>query len=280
MTGLTYLEAIILGLVQGLGEFLPISSSGHLALLQYMFGIKGENVLIFAVLLHFGTLISVFAVYRKDIWHLIKELIEVFKDIFQGRGFNINKNSTRRLGFLIVAATLPTVVIGLVFKDVFTSFYGSLISIGIGLVFTGTVLFIAEKMSGGKKSEDRMLFRSAIFVGIMQGIAIAPGVSRSGSTLFGGLITQLDREFAVKFAFLISIPSILGSVILEAPKAVEAGMEGMPLGPILTGMIVAAISGFAAIKVMIRLVSNKRLSLFSYYTWVVGTVAVIYGVLF
>lgn len=280
MATLTYLQAIILGLIQGLAEFLPISSSGHLALLQYFFGINGDSVLLFAVLLHLGTLISVFVVYWHDIVQLVIELVRCIADICTGKGPRININPTRRLGFMIIVATIPTGIIGLAFNKTFESFYSSLIAIGIGLLITGFILMIAEKMGRGKKNVDRMKFRSAVFIGIMQGIAITPGISRSGSTLFGGLITGLDRAFAVKFAFLISIPSILGSVVTEMPDALKAGTSGMPIGPIIVGVVVAAISGFVAIKAMIKLVSNKKLSGFSYYVWALGAFTLIYGIFF
>lgn len=280
MTTLTYLQAIILGLVQGLGEFLPISSSGHLALLQHFFKINGDSVLLFAVMLHLGTLISVFLVYWKDIIALIKELGACFKDIFAGKGLRINATPTRRLGFMIIVATIPTALIGMLFKDVFESMYLSLIAIGIGLLTTGSLLWIAQRMSGGKKQIGDMKFRSAVFVGIMQGLAITPGISRSGATLFGGLITGQNKEFAVKFAFLISIPSILGSFILEFPAAMKAGMIGISIGPLLVGMVVAAVSGYIAIRAMIRVVSGKKLTVFSFYTWTLGTLVLVYGLFF
>ena len=274
---MTYFQAIILGLAQGLSEFLPISSSGHLALLQYFFGISAENVLPFAVLLHLGTLVSVFIIYWKDIVELVKELGAVIKDLFTGKGLRINANPTRRLGFMIIVATIPTAVIGLVFNDLFSALYLSLAAIGTGLLITGTILFIAEKMGKNNKSVKEMKFRNAFFVGVMQGIAICPGISRSGSTLFGGLISGLNKEFAVKFAFLISIPSILGSVIVEAPDAFRAGMDISLIGPVIVGVIVSALSGLLAIKAMIKLVSNKRLIGFSFYTWALGIAVIVYS---
>lgn len=277
---MTYFQAIILGLAQGLSEFLPISSSGHLALLQYFFDVSADNVLPFAVLLHLGTLVSVFIVYWKDIVELVKELGAVIKDIFTGKGLRINANPTRRLGFMIIVATIPTAIIGLLFNDAFAALYLSLVSIGIGLLITGTILMIAEKMGKSNKSVKEMKFRNAAFVGIMQGIAICPGISRSGSTLFGGLISGLNKEFAVKFAFLISIPSILGSVIIEAPDAFEAGMDMSLIGPVIVGVIVSALSGLFAIKAMIKLVSNKRLIGFSFYTWALGIAVIVYALLF
>ncbi len=277
---MTYLQAVILGLAQGLSEFLPISSSGHLALLQYFFEINAEQVLPFAVLLHLGTLISVFIVYWSDIVELIKELGAVIKDIFTGKGLRINANPTRRLGFMIIVATIPTAVIGLAFNDLFASLYLSLFAIGFGLLITGAILLIAERMSKNNKGIKEMKFRHALLVGLMQGVAICPGVSRSGSTLFGGLISGLNREFAVKFAFLISIPSILGSVIVEAPDAFKAGMSMSVIGPVIAGVVVSAISGLIAIKAMIKLVSNKKLTGFTVYTWALGAFVIGYAMLF
>ncbi len=271
-----YFESIILGLVQGLAEFLPISSSGHLALLQYFFGIDGEQVLPFAVLLHFGTLISVFIVYWKDIWELIIELGLTIKDLFTGRGLRLKERPVRKLGVMIIVATIPTGIIGVLFNSYFEKMYSSLIAIGIGLIITGFIMFFAEKMGSAKKGIEKMNFRNAIFIGVLQGIAICPGISRSGSTLVGGLSTGLDRAFAVKFAFLISIPSILGSVVMEAPAAIEAGLGGATMGPIIAGVVVAAVSGLFAIKTMIKLVSNKKLTYFSFYVWVVGILTIGY----
>ena len=279
MATLSYLQAIILGLVQGLAEFLPISSSGHLALLQYFFGVEADSVLIFTVLLHLGTLIAVFVVYWKDIVDLLKELCCVIYDVCHGRGLRINHNPTRRLGFLIIVASIPTALIGLIFNDMFESFYSSLTAIGLGLLFTGTILWIADKTASGDKHIREMKFSNAVFVGVMQGIAITPGISRSGSTLFGGLMCGLDRAFAVKFAFLISIPSILGSFLLELPDAMHEGLGGASMGPVITGVIVSGLSGYFAIKVMIKLVTDKHLSWFSFYTWGLGALVLVYSVL-
>ncbi len=263
-------EAILLGLVQGLAEFRPISSSGHLALLQYFFGIEGENVLIFAVMLHVGTLFSVFAVYWKEIKDLFLELMMLFRDIFTGKGLRINANETRKLGFLIIAATIPTAVIGFAFRDIFASMYLSLAAIGTGLLITGTLLWTAERINKGQKQLGDMKFIHAALIGVFQAIAITPGISRSGSTLVGGLFSGLEKNFAVKFAFLISIPSIIGSVVLELPDALRNGFDSALILPVLIGVLVSAVSGFVAIKTMIRVVSGKRLFIFSAYTWLLG----------
>ena len=275
---MNYFEAIILGLVQGLAEFLPISSSGHLALLQQAFGIHEGKVLLFAVLLHVGTLISVFIVYWKDIWELIVELCLTIRDLCTGKGLRLAERPIRKLGVMIIVATIPTAIIGLVFSDFFDSLYNSVIPIGVGLIITGFLLIFAEKKGEGNRGIQQMNFRNAIFIGLVQGVAICPGISRSGSTLFGSLICNLDRKFAVKFVFLISIPSILGSAVLEAPAALEAGVTAAEVGPVLVGMLVAAVSGLVAIKTMIKIVSDKKLSYFSYYVWVLGLFVVLYGI--
>ena len=274
---MTYFEAVILGLVQGLAEFLPISSSGHLALLQQWFGIDENKVLLFAVLLHVGTLISVFIVYWKDIWELIVELCLTIKDLCTGKGLRLEDRPVRKLGVMIIVATIPTAIIGLLFNDLFDKLYTSVLPIGIGLIITGFLLILAERTGNSSRGIDRMNFRNALFIGTVQGIAICPGISRSGSTLFGSLICNLDRKFAVKFVFLISIPSILGSAVMEAPDAIKAGFDMAQLGPVLVGMIVAAVSGLIAIKTMIKIVSDKKLSYFSYYVWALGAAVVIYS---
>ena len=275
---LTYAKAIILGLVQGLAEFLPISSSGHLALLQHFFGISGDDVLVFTVLLHMGTLVSVFIVYWKDIFRLIFELCYCIRDIARGRGPRFYSNPTRKLGVMIIVATIPTAIIGLLLNDTFEGLYSNILAIGIALIITGTILWIADRFGRNDKHIREMTLTHAVVVGTMQGLAIAPGISRSGSTLFGGLISGLERDFAVKFAFLISIPSILGSFVLEIPDALKSGTEGLSAGPVIVGVIVSAISGLVAIKAMIKIVSNKKLTIFSFYTWTLGIIVVVYAI--
>ncbi|MBQ1390838.1 MAG: undecaprenyl-diphosphate phosphatase, partial [Firmicutes bacterium] len=267
---MSYFEAIILGLLQGLAEFLPISSSGHLAVAQHFFEIKGSDVLLFTVLLHIGTLVSVFIVYWRDILDLVIELVNTIRDLVTGQGLRLEERPIRKLGVMIIVATIPTAIIGLLFNDFFESLYTNLLPIGIGFIITGCLLYFSEKFGASKRDIRKMNFRNAIFIGVMQGIAIAPGISRSGSTMVGGLTCNLKRDFAVKFAFLISIPSILGSAILEVPDAIRAGIEPGVIGPAIVGMVVAAVSGLAAIRWMIRVVVNQKLKYFSYYVWALG----------
>lgn len=275
-----YIEAIVLGLVQGLSEFLPISSSGHLALLENLFEIKEESVLFFAVLLHIGTLVSIFIVYHEDIYALIKELGLLFKDIFSGKGLRIEERPIRKLGIMIIVSSIPTAIMGLLFSNFIDKVFGSLIVISICWIITGLILFFSEKLKSNSKEIEGMKYRNAIFIGICQGLAIMPGISRSGSTIVGSLVTGLKREFAVEFAFLISIPAILGSAILEFPKAIKAGIDPSTIGPMIVGFLVAAISGYFAITTMIRIVSKHKMIYFSYYVWVIGVGTFIYSILF
>lgn len=275
-----YIEAIVLGLVQGLSEFLPISSSGHLALLENLFEIREESVLFFAVLLHIGTLVSIFIVYHEDIYALIKELGLLFKDIFSGKGLRIEERPIRKLGIMIIVSSIPTAIMGLLFSNFIDKVFGSLIIISICWIITGFILFFSEKLKSNSKEIEGMKYRNAIFIGICQGLAIMPGISRSGSTIVGSLVTGLKREFAVEFAFLISIPAILGSAILEFPKAIKAGIDPSTIGPMIVGFLVAAISGYFAITTMIRIVSKHKMIYFSYYVWVIGVGTFIYSILF
>ncbi len=277
---MSMLESIILGLVQGLSEFLPISSSGHLAALQHFFGISSDNVLTFTVMLHFGTLIAIFAAYWRDIADLIVELFATLKDIFTGKGVQVNKNETRKLGVMIIISTIPTAVIGLLFDNYFNALYSSMLFIGAALLVTGTCLWIAERKGGGKKGVKEMTWKNALFIGFCQAVAICPGISRSGATMVGGLASKFNRAHAVRYAFLISIPSVLGAFLLELPDAVHAASseEGVGVGVMAAGIIVAAISGYAAIKVMIKAVTQEKLFYFSIYTWIVGLFLIGYSV--
>ncbi len=276
---MSYIQAVILGLLQGLAEFLPISSSGHLALAQHFFGIKGDQVLFFTVLLHIGTLVSVFIMYWSDIWALLKELVLTIADLVTGKGLRLQERPVRKLGVMIIVASIPTAVIGLLFNDFFESLYTNIIMIGIGFLITGFFLFFSERVGADRNGIEGMNFRNAIFVGVLQGVAIYPGISRSGSTMTASLLVGLKREFAVKFAFLISIPSILGSAVLELPKALHAGVASSLYGPILAGFLVAAVSGVLAIKVMVNVVTNQKLKYFSYYVWILGAVVIILGII-
>lgn len=276
---MTYLQAVILGLVQGLAEFLPISSSGHLAILENFFGIKEDSMLFFAVMLHFGTLLSVFVVFWKDIVELFKELILTIKDLIGRKGLRLDERPIRKLGVMIIVSCIPTAIIGFAFGDIFEGIYSKPILIGVMFIITGLLLLAAETWGGGNRNINNLNYRNSIFIGIVQGLAIIPGISRSGSTLFASLLCKLDREFAVKFVFLISIPTILGSFILELPDGLKEGVTGQMWGPVIVGMLVAFLSGLFAVKVMLKVVANKKLKYFSIYLFVLAAAVIVYSII-
>ena len=269
--------AIILGVVQGLTEFLPISSSGHLVIFQEIFGMNDmeESHLLFGTLLHFGTVISICLVYYKDLFHLIKEFFGMLADIGKGQ-VDINSSPYRRMILLIIVATIPAGVIGLLFKDIFEMMFKSIQIVGFTLLVTGFLLWISNKLMPGSKDERTATYGNAFIVGLFQSFAIMPGISRSGSTIVGGLLNGLKKEFAIKFSFFMLIPATLGAAVLQIPELMQEGTGGEPLFPYVIGVAAATITGFAAIKFLIRLLNRGKLYVFSYYCWVVGAVVIIY----
>ncbi len=263
--------AIILGLTQGLCEFLPVSSSGHLVLLHAIFGIE-EGAMFFTVMLHLGTLIAVFAVYWRQIWEIICSVGQFLKLLFTGRFKELKAYMRtpiqKKIG-LLIAATVITTLMAVIFKDFFTeAFKGAFL--GIGFLFTSAVLLMMNsfKKHGSRRSALRI--PGAIGVGFMQGIAILPGVSRSGSTIAGATFFGLKKQEAAEFSFLLSIPAILGSLILQVPDIVETGISNIEWTPVIIGMAAAAVSGYLAIKLMIRLVVKNSLNTFAIYTALLG----------
>ena len=271
--------AVILGLIQGLTEFLPVSSSGHLSIFENLFNIDESHILLYAAILHLGTLASVFVVYRKDIAELFKELFGLFSDVAHGKGMRINSSPTRRLGAMIVVSAIPTGFVGYTFSSFFEGLYAKAIVIGICLIITGTILFLAERVKGKNKGIYKMRFRDAFFVGLCQSVAIFPGISRSGSTLVGSLVCGLNRPLALKYAFLMSIPPIGASGIMELIGALGQGTGDISILSIIIGVAVAFVAGLAAIKLMIKIVTDKSLIGFSIYTWIAGAAVILLFVL-
>jgi len=255
---LTVLQGVILGLVQGLGEFLPISSSGHLVLFQRLFGLQ-EGVLTFDIAVHLATLIAVFYVLWDDI-------------------IGILKNPLGKLPLLIIAGTIPTAVIGFLFNDFFKELFVTGASLGIDFILTGLALWYAESVKSKNKKLDETTYTDAALVGVAQGLSILPGVSRSGFTLAGSLIRGLDREFALKFSFLMSIPAILGAAAKDGYDLLKAGSSmsiGVELWPMLAGMMAAAVSGYITVKFMLKKFSKINLKMFSLYVFVIGALVLI-----
>ena len=268
--------AVFLGLVQGLAEFLPISSSGHLAIFQNLFHMDTgeENHLLFDVMLHLGTLVAVFVAYRREIWEILKAFIGLFKK----RGpepLPATERESRRMILLIVVATLPLLVI-LPVKDAIESLYGNTIFVGAALIVTGFLLFLGDRIVTGKRKTARnATIVDALIVGAMQAVAVAPGISRSGSTITTGLMRGFDREFAVRFSFLMSIPAVLGANILSLIDALKTDFPISELPVYLLGVAVAAVVGYFCIGLVRMLTKKGKFGNFAYYCWAVGALAIV-----
>lgn len=252
---MSLLQSILLGILQGLTEFLPVSSSGHLALVQSFIKDFKQPGLVFDVSLHVGTILAVVIYFRKRI-------IEIFKNM-------------KLLG-LVLVATVVTGVIGIAFKDTFEKMFSDIRLVGAAFVITGIILIFAERVKEGKKTEKEMSWANALFIGLIQGIAIIPGISRSGSTIAGGLFTKLDRKFATEFSFLLSVPAVLGAAVLEGRHLTKSDMSGADPFIYLAGIIAAAAVGFLCIKLLVNLIQKKKLYYFSIYLFLLGTTVLIF----
>lgn len=289
---MSLLESLFLGIIQGITEFLPVSSSGHLAIFKNLFGLQ-DTGLVFDVLLHVGTLIAVFVVFYKDIWELIVNgigiIVDVFKNVYtffynlikgkkSGHLKQYNKvvsTPYRRFAMLVIVTTIPTGIMGVVFNDIIENASTALIIPGICLLITGTLLLIADNTPDGSKNENNVTYKNAAVVGICQGIATLPGISRSGTTIVACLVSKMDRKFAVKYSFIMSIPVILGAALLELKDLSTVSVTGSEIGCYVAGMIVAALVGYVCIKTMLNVVRKKKFKGFAYYCYIVGFIAII-----
>lgn len=275
-------EAIILGLVQGIAEFLPISSSGHLAILQNLFNmsdIEGGHML-FDVLLHFGTLIAICFMYWNDIKAMVVEVLALLSGRKAVTADGRPKQYTAaRMFFLIVAATLPLVLI-LPINDYIGELSQSTVFVGIALILTGFMLLVSDKMTAGTKTEKNMRFSDALIIGLCQCVATLPGLSRSGTTITAGIATGQNRGYAVKFSLLMSIPAVLGATLLELTKAIKTGIDASLIPAYLFGMVAAMVSGVLAIGLLKMIAKSKRFGGFAYYCWIVGALTIILSMIF
>ncbi len=264
------LQGIIIGIVQGLTEFLPVSSSAHLVFIQNLLGV--ESSLAFDTFLHLGTLIAVLWYFRYDIYKMLKSWWLSIGDILQGRfkeGFY--SDPYKRLAWYVILATIPVGIVGVLFEDsVDALFSGALYVPAFFLFVTGTILYLSQRMTSGEINYDTITKKEALFMGLGQACAILPGLSRSGTTIAAGLTIGLDKEFAAKFSFILSIPAIFGAFILQA-KDIGSAMDANFL-PVFLGFIAAIIAGYLAIKWMLDLIQNRNLDIFAYYCWLMGLI--------
>lgn len=277
---MTLWNAILLGIVQGVAEFLPISSSGHLSVLNNLFGMStAENGhMFFDVLLHLGTLISICIVYWEDIVSMFNEVVS-FVGLGPLAGKPQKNYSAARLFLMIVAASVPLFLV-LPIKDSIDMLYYNSIFIGIAFILTGCMLYVSDRMAPGRKTERNMTVLDALIIGICQSIATIPGLSRSGTTITAGLATGLKREFAVKFSFLMSLPAVFGANLLTMVDAFREGIDLHSLPAYLVGTAVAMVTGIASLRLLKKIAQKGKLGGFAYYCWIAGVLSIILTVIF
>ena len=272
---MSLLNALILGIIQGVAEFLPISSSGHLSIAQNLLGlgVEGTDDVFFDVLLHLGTLAAVFVAYWSDIKEMVLEFFRTIGDIRRG-GLPKDTPPARRLILLIIIGTLPLFLV-LPIQDTVEGLYSNTYFVGAALLVTGGLLFACDRIRKGRKNEKSTTVGDVLIIGVGQAIATCPGISRSGMTISTGCFCGLERRFSVRFAFLLSIPAVLGANILHITDVVSEGVDPALIPAYLVGVAAAAISGYLSIR-LVRMVADKgKFGAFSYYCWAVGILTLV-----
>ena len=272
------LYGAFLGLVQGVAEFLPISSSGHLALFENVLNMKmmadmGENAL-FNILLHLATLVAVIIAYWQDVKDMCTEGVGMVKSVFRREPILGDGVPARRMILMIVLSTLPLFLI-VPFQDALEALNEKPLFIGIALIVTGFLLYISDRLPRGKKDESTMTVWDALIVGLAQGLATIPGLSRSGTTITVGMSRGFERKFAVRFSFLMSLLSVTGAVVLKVFDVLEEGFDAAMLPVYVTGMVVAGVTGYLCIKLLNKIVAKGRFGGFAYYCWAVGALSIV-----
>ena len=276
---MSLLSSIVLGLVQGLAEFLPISSSGHLAIAERLLSSfhAADIPAFFDVLLHLGTLVAVFIAY----WGEIRDMIVEF---FRGVGDLIHGTTpapvppARRLILLIIVGTLPLFAI-LPIKDTIEGLSDNLLFVGVALIFTGCLLYASDRVRKGRKTERNATMLDVLLVGVAQAVATCPGISRSGTTITAGCFRGFDRKFAVRYSFLMSIPAVLGANILSLKDAVETGIIWADVPVYIVGVVVAAVSGYFCIRLLKMIADKGKFGWFAYYCWAIGVLTLVLNIL-
>jgi undecaprenyl-diphosphatase len=256
---MTLLQAVLLGLIQGLTEFLPVSSSGHLAIAQHFLPGFDQPGLLFDVLLHLGTMLAVALYFRRELGNLLSS---PFRQGDEARLY-------RRLLLLLLAGSVPTAIIGLTFKDFFEGLFENIPLVALMLLVTGTLLFVSEKFRRGSRREGQLTLFDALVVGTVQGGAIIPGISRSGSTIAALLLRGVDGETAARFSFLLALPAVLGAALLSLRHLQQVTAADLPL--YLAGTGVAFAAGMLSIHCLMAVIRRRRLFAFAVYCWLAGT---------
>lgn len=283
------LRAVIMGLLQGISEFLPISSSGHLALIKGIFGYESDTGVLFDVLLHVATLISICAVFYKDVIRIFLEFIGIVRDVFsngiefskslsdknQPKYRKIINSAYRKFVLLIIVSTVPTAILGFLLRRVVKFSSSNLLIVGICLIGTGLCILLSDFVQIGEKRLKESNYGDAFCIGIAQGAATLPGLSRSGSTITAALLCGFDRKFAAKYSFIMSIPAVLGALILELTDIGKETITGSDVGCCLLGMLIAAIVGYIVLKITMKLVVSRYFKYFSFYCFGIGVVSII-----
>lgn len=270
---MSYISAVIQGLIQGFTEFLPVSSSGHLSLFQYFTGQSSESSVLFSVLLHFGTLAAVAVAFWPTIWELVREVFSFLRDLFTGKAFGTKPNAKRKMLFMLFLSCLPLLAIPFL-QDQITSLSSdnSILAEGIGFLITALLLTLADHVVKGGKTAKNQTVGDALVIGMAQACATIPGISRSGATISSGLLMGLSRSYAVAYSFILGMPAILAAGLLEAKDVLgnTGAAQGLEWGPALVGMAVGAVSGFFAIKLVNYIVKSDKFKIFACYTLFLG----------
>ena len=273
---LDILSAIILGAVQGISEFLPISSSGHLVLVPALLGI--ETGLAFDTILHIGTLVAIFTFFWKDIINMIKGFILSIIDLTEGVDIfkrELYRVPEKRFAWLIIVGTIPTGIMGILLKDAIETIFRGTLFVGIFLLVTAAVLYYSERHSSGQITQKDMSFKQALIVGICQGLAVFPGISRSGSTIASGLCLGLNREYAARYSFLLSIPAVIGAGLIQIKDIATLDAS---VSVLLAGFISSVIFGYLSIKLLMKMIKGWSLDIFAYYCTIIGIITIILSV--
>ena len=272
---MSILSAILQGILQGLTEFLPVSSSGHLSLYQYFTGINSESSVTFSVMLHLGTLLAVIIAFWPTVWQLLKEFFLLFADLFRGRLFKQPATPYRRMLYLLILSCVPLLLV-LPLQELITSVSADndILVEGICFLITSALLFLADRVPRGHRDASTMKGKHALASGVAQLFATLPGISRSGSTISVGQLCGLERSYAV---FILGLPAVLAAGILDLHDAATAGI-GIEWGTALIGMAAALIFGLLAIRLVNYLIKSDKFRIFAVYTLVLGSIVVILGI--